>query len=129
MNKEFALAECETYRDTLLGQRQDQAVEIDRLRAALAAAGDLLFDLWDGDAEMLARYEAVNNQITRALKVGACFYCKPTIAQYLDKCPNCGGPADNGHDRSHPPSPYYCKRCNETHNVDLTGSARSRSPG
>lgn len=66
-----ALAECETYRDTLLGQRQDQAVEIDRLRAALAAAGDLLFDLWDGDTEMLARYESVNNQITRALKVGA----------------------------------------------------------
>ena len=45
--------------------------EITKLRDALAAAGDLLFDLWDGDAEMLARYETVNNQITKALKVGA----------------------------------------------------------
>ena len=26
------LAECETYRDTILGQRQDMAVEISRMR-------------------------------------------------------------------------------------------------
>jgi len=30
----------------------------------------------------------------------------------LDKCPNCGGPADNGHDRCLPPSPYFCVKCN-----------------
>lgn len=29
----------------------------------------------------------------------------------LDCCPNCGGPADNGHDRSFPPSPYFCTKC------------------
>jgi len=31
----------------------------------------------------------------------------------LSKCPNCGGPADNGHDRCLPPSPYYCSKCTE----------------
>lgn len=29
----------------------------------------------------------------------------------LSKCPKCGGPADNGHDRCLPPSPYYCSKC------------------
>ena len=29
----------------------------------------------------------------------------------LNKCPKCGGPADNGHDRCHPPSPYLCTKC------------------
>ncbi len=29
----------------------------------------------------------------------------------LSKCPNCGGPADNGHDRCLPPNPYYCTKC------------------
>lgn len=31
----------------------------------------------------------------------------------LDKCPKCGGPADNGHDRCYPPNPYYCTKCND----------------
>ena len=29
----------------------------------------------------------------------------------LYECPECGGPADNGHDRCWPPSPYFCKKC------------------
>lgn len=29
----------------------------------------------------------------------------------LSKCPGCGGPADNGHDRCMPPNPYYCTKC------------------
>ena len=29
----------------------------------------------------------------------------------LSKCPNCGGPADNGNDREVPPNPYYCTKC------------------
>jgi hypothetical protein len=32
----------------------------------------------------------------------------------LNTCPNCGGPADNGHDRSHPPAPYFCTKCTES---------------
>ena len=31
----------------------------------------------------------------------------------LSKCPNCGGPADNGHDRCYPPNPYYCTKCED----------------
>ena len=31
----------------------------------------------------------------------------------LNKCPGCGGPADNGHDRCVPPSPYYCTKCSD----------------
>lgn len=29
----------------------------------------------------------------------------------LSKCPQCGGLADNGHDRCYPPSPYWCSKC------------------
>jgi hypothetical protein len=29
----------------------------------------------------------------------------------LNKCPKCGGPADNGHDRCLPPNIYYCTEC------------------
>lgn len=36
-----------------------------------------------------------------------------TVNDYpdLSKCPNCGGPADNGNDRCIPPNPYYCTKC------------------
>ncbi|MCK5020123.1 MAG: hypothetical protein KAS32_23920 [Candidatus Peribacteraceae bacterium] len=30
--------------------------------------------------------------------------------QRLDRCPECGGIADNGHDREFPPNPYLCKK-------------------
>ena len=29
----------------------------------------------------------------------------------LTKCPRCGGPANNGHDREFPPNPYLCTTC------------------
>jgi hypothetical protein len=29
----------------------------------------------------------------------------------LSLCPQCNGPADNGHDRSIPPHPYLCTKC------------------
>jgi len=31
----------------------------------------------------------------------------------LSVCPNCGGPADNGHDRCYPPNVYHCTKCHE----------------
>ena len=31
----------------------------------------------------------------------------------LSECPKCGGPADNGHTRCDPPSPYYCTKCED----------------
>jgi hypothetical protein len=33
------------------------------------------------------------------------------LGPHLGRCPQCGGPADNGHDRSVPPTPYLCTRC------------------
>ena len=32
----------------------------------------------------------------------------------LTKCPTCGGPADNGHTRELPPTPYICSKCSPT---------------
>lgn len=32
---------------------------------------------------------------------------------YLEKCPQCGGVADNGHDRCLPPNPYLCSKCTD----------------
>lgn len=31
----------------------------------------------------------------------------------LNKCPSCGGPADNGIDRCVPPTPYNCTKCEQ----------------
>lgn len=36
------------------------------------------------------------------------------ITNDLNTCPNCGGPADNGHDRSYPPAPYFCTKCTQS---------------
>lgn len=40
---------------------------------------------------------------------GTC--CQPVEEPDLSRCPKCGGPADNGHDREVPPNPYYCTKC------------------
>lgn len=29
----------------------------------------------------------------------------------INVCPKCGGYADNGFDRSYPPNPYHCSKC------------------
>jgi len=36
------------------------------------------------------------------------------LAQDLNACPNCGGPADQGHDRCYPPTAYLCSKCQPT---------------
>jgi len=41
---------------------------------------------------------------------GACKECYATEPD-LSRCPQCNGPADNGFDRSFPPSPYLCTKC------------------
>jgi len=33
-------------------------------------------------------------------------------------CPECGGPADNGHDRCYPPNPYVCTKCEHNSNEE-----------
>lgn len=38
--------------------------------------------------------------------------CTPPQAEPdLFRCPKCGGPADNCHDREVPPNPYWCSKC------------------
>ena len=39
---------------------------------------------------------------------------------YISKCPRCEGPADNGFDRSYPPEPYLCTKCDPTSTRDET---------
>ena len=36
---------------------------------------------------------------------------KKVLESAGDTCPNCGGDADNGYDRSYPPNPYFCTKC------------------
>lgn len=36
----------------------------------------------------------------------------------LTKCPECGGAADNGHNRCYPPNAYYCSKCEAKESAD-----------
>lgn len=48
----------------------------------------------------------------------------------LSKCPGCGGPSDNGHDRCIPPNPYYCTKCEaDPWENDDTEYVRAPNPG
>ena len=44
--------------------------------------------------------------------------CHPVYSAYIMRinmnCPNCGGIADNGHNREDPPAPYLCTKCEDT---------------
>ena len=81
--------------------------------------------------ERVQRDEALLRQALEALEVSTRFVyadmrpqCEDTIAALrerlaetaddLTRCPNCGGPADNGHDREVPPNPYWCSKCTES---------------
>ena len=81
--------------------------------------------------EQRQRDEALLRQALEALEVSTRFVyadlrpqCESTIdalrerlaetADDLTRCPNCGGPADNGHDREVPPNPYWCSKCTES---------------
>jgi len=46
------------------------------------------------------------------------------MCENTDKCPRCGGPADNGFDRSWPePVPYHCTRCIEEAEKQFTNDS------
>lgn len=51
-----------------------------------------------------AEHWQVVQELERAL-------AEPVQEPDLSRCPQCGGPADNGHDRSIPPNPYFCTKC------------------
>lgn len=42
-----------------------------------------------------------------------CFERGCPMDDELSRCPKCGGPADNGHDRELPPNPYHCTKCEQ----------------
>lgn len=60
---------------------------------------ECMFPACDATVRRTMHYLAQHNLLAAA----------PT--QDLSKCPGCGGPADNGHDRCFPPSPYFCTKC------------------
>ena len=67
------------------------------------------------DNYILIMTEAIMEIAARVDKIGRKLriYDEKIPDYDLDKCPNCGGPADNGHDRCIPPSPYFCTKCME----------------
>ena len=60
-----------------------------------------LDELKDNDGFIMV-YDAIENVDT------------VSILTTLDKCPKCGGEADNGHDRCMPPNAYHCTKCETT---------------
>lgn len=104
-----------------------RVAELEKRLAAYESQEPVAWRLFDGEGgwlytededtvEKWHRYHAetyadwIEPLFTKATdKVGA-----DTAAYDLSTCPRCGGPADNGHDRCVPPSPYLCTRCTET---------------
>ena len=58
---------------------------------------------------LVAAYQGKDKtgQVTAAITALRAALAEPD----LNHCPQCGGPADNGHDRSFPPNPYWCSKC------------------
>jgi len=61
------------------------------------------------------KLEETDNMPIAASNIGKAIEAVEATMRYeqpdLSKCPTCGGPADNGHDRCDPPNPYECSRC------------------
>lgn len=57
--------------------------------------------------------KAIHDQLTGGCAARALQVLGETGPLSLSICPGCGGPADNGHDRCIPPSPYLCTKCQE----------------
>ena len=75
--------------------------------AALVAAAER-----EACAQMCEVYmaEGIGREMARAIRARG--EPQERTPDYLEKCPNCNGPADNGFDRSWPdPNPYYCTKC------------------
>ena len=61
-----------------------------------------------------ALYEGHPVRVTTQKTLAALRERLAETANDLTRCPNCGGPADNGHDREVPPNPYWCSKCTES---------------
>lgn len=76
------------------------------LREAATAALEAMDRLHrTGDTQVFDMYGCEATEALRAALV------EPVQEPDLSRCPQCGGPADNGHDRSIPPTPYWCTKC------------------
>ena len=103
---------------------------LDRRRQAALERADKLAEALRELEERVQRDEALLRQALEALEVyaeydpegwgvadNAIAALRERLAETandLTRCPNCGGPADNGHDREVPPSPYWCSKCTES---------------
>jgi RNA polymerase-binding transcription factor DksA len=56
---------------------------------------------------------ATDWQVTQAT-LAACEKERDELKQDINACPNCGGPADQGHDRCYLPTAYLCSKCQST---------------
>lgn len=74
-----------------------KAVLHDNLRAALAQQ----------DEPLNLRDPAVQKRLATQWGYVPAAQAEPDVS----RCPRCNGPADNGFDRSIPPSPYLCTKC------------------
>lgn len=80
--------------------------ELERFAALVAAAER------EACARMCEAYMAEGIGREMAQTIRARGEVETKTPDYLEKCPNCNGPADNGFDRSWPdPNPYYCTKC------------------
>jgi hypothetical protein len=79
------------------------------LRAALAQqqAGSWQDGVLEGHLRERERWLAQEQAEPR----GGCNLPPLQAEPDLSRCPQCNGPADNGHDRSIPPHPYLCTKC------------------
>ena len=104
----------------LEGELRSHKNEIARLKEELASVEkDAARYQWLRDAHnatnkmwnllRLQELDTFDASIDAAMKVGA-----GETAPDLNTCPNCGGEADQGHDREYPPNPYLCSKCQST---------------
>lgn len=82
--------------------------EVERLREELEFYADRASYLHSGGMFPVV-YDA-GARARRALK------SEPSEKEQPDpfRCPECGGHADNGHDRELPPNPYLCTKCSKS---------------
>ena len=58
--------------------------------------------------------ECIKEHLGKFIQFHGNAYWEPESEPDLSKCPKCGGPADNGHDREIPPNAYWCSKCTST---------------
>lgn len=111
-----------------LRKRAEIRRQISTRKSVQEGKPDRIADLLEEAAERIAELETMfreeleaiaadqseeDNYTQKALNDLNAFSNKVDEIMDLSKCPNCGGPADNGHDRCIPPTPYFCGKCNK----------------